>query len=264
MIKQNYIDLMNQEFDGTNSAEQSRELEEYLSSHQEARDYYRELAQALGVFEKVDLLDPPPGLRENILAHLDQQAGADQKASSKEVRQGLWAACSDWFRLPLRPAYAFTFLAGLTFGLMLFAGSNWLTNRHGTDLYDNVKGTANHSSWDLENVSEGELQLPGIVGLYRTMREGSEFKLHLKLRSTKPAVIKFRHGLHTSLQHYSSNNPVPANLTVSSSLVELNHRGNGSYDLVFHEDMDTQAPITMLVFSEGRLVKTQTLEKQDP
>jgi hypothetical protein len=260
MIKQEYIDLMNQELDGTNSADQSRELELFLGSHPEARTYYRELAQAVGVFEKVDLLDPPPGLRDSILAHLDQQAESDPAASLDKDRQGLLAACRGWFRLPLRPAYAFTFLAGLTFGLMLFTGSNWLTDRHGTDLYDNVRGTANHSSWDLEAVSEGELRLPGIEGLYRTMREGPDLRLRLKLRSNKPAVIKFQYGPHTTLQHYSSSNPVPSNLTVSNSLVELNHQGQGSYNLVFHEDMDTQAPITMLVFSEGRLVKTQTLE----
>ena len=66
MIKQEYIDLMNQEFDRTNTPEQSQKLEEYLSGHSEARSYYRELAQALGVFENVDMLNPPPGLRESI------------------------------------------------------------------------------------------------------------------------------------------------------------------------------------------------------
>ena len=264
MIKQKYIDLMNMEFDGTNSAEQSLELEQFLASHSEARTYYQELAQALGVFEKVDPLDPPPGLRDSILAQVDRRADPGSATSAATEGAGLLAAIGDWIRPALRPAYALTFLAGLVFGLALFAGSDWLTNRHGTDLYDNVKGTANHDSWDPEVVSEGELQFPGINGLYRTMRNGPDLQLHLKLRSTKPAVIKFRHGPHTSLQHYSSNNPTPSNLTVSSSLVELNHRGHGSYDLVFHEDMDTQEPITMLVFSEGRLVKSQTLENQGP
>lgn len=267
MMNQEYLDLMNQELDGANSPAQSLKLEKYLSSHQEARTYYRELAQAMGVFEKVDLVDPPRGLKDSILAQVDAMGQPGSAASpSSAAKRGphLLSTIGGWFRLPLQPAYAFTFLAGLAFGLVLYAGSGRLTGGHETDLYDSLAGTASHRSWNLEDISEGELELPGIVGLYRTMREGPDVRLHLKLRSSEPAVIKFRHGPHTTLQHYSSSNPAPANLTVSDSQVELNHRGRGSYDLVFHENMDIQTPITMLVFSGGELIKTQTLENLDP
>ena len=267
MIKQDYINLMNQEFDGTNSPEESRELEDYLSGHSEARTYYRELAQALGVFENVDMLNPQPGLREIILSQVDQLGGQIPGADHASGHKSLLAAIRDLLRPRLEPAYAFTFIVGLAVGLAVFAGSSWLTGRHGTDLYDNVKGTANHSSWNQKAVIEGELELPGIEGLYRTIREGQDLRLSLKLRSEQPAVIQLSLGPYTTLQHYSSTNPVPANLTVSNSLVELNHRGRGSYDLVFHldseRDTENLIPITMLVFSEGRLVMTQTLENED-
>jgi hypothetical protein len=113
-------------------------------------------------------------------------------------------------------------------------------------------------------VTEGQLDLPGVVALYSTKRDGQDLRLHLKLTSQDPAVIKFQHGPNTTLQHFNSINPAPANLTVASTLVELNHRGSGSYDLVFHRDTETQIPIKMLVFSGGRLIKTQTLESMDP
>jgi hypothetical protein len=263
MIKKHYIDLMNQEFDGTNSPEQSRELENFLNSDQEARTYYRELAQALGVFAEVEMIAPPPELGERILAQVDHPAVADQAVAPAEERRGLLAACRELFSLRLQPAYAFTFVVGAVFGLMLFAGSSWLSDRHGTDLYDDVRGTANHGSWDLEEVSEGELTLPGIAGFYRTLHEGQDLRLRLNLRSEAPAVIKFSHGPGTTLQHFNSTNPAPSNLKVSELLVELNHRGRGSYDLVFHGDTKDLKPIKMLVFSEGRLVKTETLEKPD-
>jgi hypothetical protein len=263
MIKPEYIELMNQELDGTNSAEQSRDLEKYLSSHEEARAYYRELVEAVDVFAKVDHLSPPPGLGNSILAQVDQRAGGWPEPDASPRDRSLWASLRDLLRPRLEPAYAFTFLAGLAVGLAIFTGSDWLNNRHGTDLFDEVQGTANHSPWDLEKVTEGQLDLPGVAALYRTMIDGQDLRLHLKLRSQDPTVIKFQHGPQTTLQHFNSSNPAPSNLTVDNTVVQLNHRGRGSYDLVFHRDTENQIPIKMLVFSEGRLIKTQTLESQD-
>lgn len=263
MINPKYIDLMNQELDGTNSPEQSQELERFLNSDQEARTYYSELAQAVGVFAEAEMLTPPTDLADRILARVDHPSAAHQSHPLDEDRPGLLAAFRELFSWRLRPAFATTFAVGMVFGLMLFAGSDWLSDRHGTAIYDEVRGTANPDAWDLEKVSEGELILPGIAGFYRTQRDGQDIRLRLNLRSEAPAVIKFTHGPGTTLQHYNSSNPVPANVQISELLVELNHRGRGSYDLVFHGDTQNPKPIKMLVFSEGRLVKTQMLENPD-
>jgi len=231
MINQKYIDLMNQEFDETNSPEQSRELEDYLNGHEEARSYYQELALALNVFEKVASLDPPPGLVDGIMTRL-----GDKESNLGEE---------------------------LVLGLVLFAGSNRLTSSFGPEQPEYVRGTANHQSWDLERgseISEATLTYPGLSGQYRILRDGPDLRLHLELSSAQPAVIKFRHGPHTALQHYSSNHPTPSTLTASSSGVELNHEGDGSYDLVFRQDMDNQSIVTMLIFSKGGLIHTEKLD----
>ena len=260
MISQKYIDLMNQEFDEANSPEQSRELEEYLTGHQEARTYYRELALALNVFEKVAMLNPPDGLVDGILTRLDDQPGSPSEERPTRDREGLLAACRDLFRLRLQPAYAYTFIGGLVLGLVLFAGSNRLTSDFGPELPGYLSGTVNHH---LELGSEAILDYPGLSGRYSIRRDGADLWLHLELSSAQPAVIKFNHGPHTALQHYSSNHPTPSTLTASSSVVELNHEGDGNYDLVFRQDMDNQMTITMLVFCEGRLIHTETLDEQE-
>jgi hypothetical protein len=261
MINQKYIDLMNQEFDGVNSPEQSRELEDYLNGHEEARTYYRELALALDVFEKVAMLNPPGELGDDIMARVDDRAGNRRAAHPARGNRNLAAACRNLFRLRLQPAYAFTFIAGLVLGLALISGSDRFISGHGPEPSVYLSGTANHRSWDLERGSEASLAYPGLSGRYRTQRDGPDLRLHLELSSTQPAVIKFRHGFHTVLQHYSFDNPTPSTLTVSDSLIELGHQGDGSYDLVFRQDMDNQGPITMLVFSEGRLILTETLDE---
>jgi hypothetical protein len=261
MIKQEYIELMNQELDGANSREQSRELEKYLSGHEEARTYYRELAQAVDMFEKVDMLSPPPGLGNSILAQVDQRAAGFRAASTPQAERGLLAAFRDLFRLRLQPAYAFTFAGGLVLGLALFAGSSWLTSIRGPDQVGYVSGTANHKVLEHGGDLLESLNYPGLSGRYRVQREGNELRLHLELASLKPAVVKFRFGPDTVLQHYHSDNPAPTALQAGLTLAELSHTGDGSYDLVFRREQDSQTPVTMSVFSEGGLVHSETLSK---
>ena len=144
MIKPEYIELMNQELDGTNSAKQSRDLEKYLSSREDARTYYRELAEAVDVFAKVEMLSPPPGLGNSILAQVDQRAGGLPERAISPGHRSLWDSLRDLLRPRLEPAYAFTFAAGLVLGLALFAGSDWLKSGPSLDQADYVSGTANH------------------------------------------------------------------------------------------------------------------------
>ncbi|MCK9996084.1 MAG: hypothetical protein KAH56_07370 [Candidatus Krumholzibacteria bacterium] len=238
MINQKYIELMNQEFDGANSPEQSRDLEDYLRGHEEARTYYRELALALNVFEKVAMLNPPPELGDEILARLKNRAGAHSATDGG----GLLAACRNLFRLRLRPAYAYTFIGGLALGLVLFAGSARLTSN---ELSGQVRGTATHQRWAPEEGAETTLTYPGISGRYHILREGPDLRFHLELSSDLPTVIRF---------HTEGN--------TSSSVVEMTHEGEESYDITFTQDVDIPSQITFMIFSEGRLIHTEILNEQ--
>ena len=240
MINQKYIDLMNQEFDGANSPEQSRDLEDYLSGHEEARTYYRELALALNVFEKVAMLNPPPELGDEILSRLEDRTDTRSNTSSG----GMLAACRNLFRLRLQPAYAYTFIGGLVLGLVLFAGSTRLSSNNGPELSEQVRGMASNQLWVPEYGNETILTYPGISGRYHILHEGPDLKFHLELSSDLPAVIRF---------HTERNN--------SSSVLEMNHQGAESYDLTFSQDVDIPSRTTFMIFSEGRLIHTEILNE---
>jgi hypothetical protein len=241
MINQKYIDLMNQEFDGANSAEQSRDLEDYLTGHEEARTYYRELALALNVFEKVAMLNPPLELGEEILSRLEDREGTQSASGSG----GMLAACRNLFRLRLQPAYAYTFIGGLVLGLVLFAGSTRLNSSNGPELSAQVRGMASHQPWVPHDGIETTLTYPGISGRYRILSDGPDLRFHLELSSDLPAVLKFHTERNTS-----------------SSVVEMSHQGQESYDLTFSQDVDIPSRTTFMIFSEGRLIHTEILNEQ--
>lgn len=267
MIQQKHIDLMNQELDGINTPRQSAELEDILKEHDEARTYYRELTLALDVFEKVPLLTPPPELAPDILARLEQRPDESVQNGGRDTGQDLWAACREtlhrgWRYRP-RPAFAFTFVAGLVFGLVLYAGSMHLASDRNFDPNGQLSATANHRGWGPQAVTDNQLSVPGLEGRVRTQRAGQDIRLHLELQADLPAMIQISHGPHTDLKQYQTTNPDPAGLSVSSAGMEISHQGRGSYDLVFFQDTADMTPILMSIFSEGRLVHRETLAGQE-
>ena len=261
MISQKFIDLMNQELDGANAPEQSRELEEFLENNEEARSYYRELALALNLFEKVAMVDPPPELNAEILARTRAADQRPETAGAGASGEGLWAACRNLFTERRRLAHSLTFAAGLLFGVVLLAGSSWLDLRYGADLNEQVTGTVNHQMWNPELVVEGAWHDPAVRGNYRLQEEGPTLRLHLEVVAAEAAVIKLTHDPLTSLQNFRSDHPAPAHLAVTGSEVELNLDGPGSYDLEFQRNHKSKSPMQMSVFAEGRLVHTQSLDE---
>jgi hypothetical protein len=261
MISQKYIDLMNQELDGVNTPDQTRELEKFLQDQQEARTYYRELALALNVFEKVAMVDPPPGLSAAILEGAGTGRDSHQTATVPSDAGGLWAAMRHLFSQRPRQAHTLTFTAGLVCGLVLLAGSSWLDTRHGTELNGQVLGTASVQDRDLTVTAKGAWHDPAIEGHYSARQEGRTLHLRLKVAATGPALIQFSHGPQTSLQHFDTDNPAESRLSVSGAQVELNLTGMGSYDLEFHRNMENKSHIQMTVYSEGRLVHTEPLNE---
>lgn len=267
MIQQKHIDLMNQELDGINTPTQSAELEEFLKEHEEARTYYRELTLALNVFEKVPLLEVPTDLAPDILAHIEQHPDEAVRRSGQDNGQGLWASCREtlgrgWQYRP-QPAFAFTFVAGLVFGLVLYAGSMYLASDRSTDPNGQLSATANHRGWGSRAVTDNQLSVPGLEGRVRTQRAGQDIQLHLELQADLPAMIQISHGPHTDLKQYQTTNPNSSGLSVSSTGTEINHQGRGSYDLVFFQDTADTTPIMMSIFYEGRLVHRETLTGQE-
>ncbi len=267
MIQQKHIDLMNQELDGINTPTQSAELENFLKEHEEARTYYRELTLALNVFEKVTMLEVPPDLAPDILARIEQRPDESAPRSGRDNGQSLWAACREtWgrcWRYRPQPALAFTFVAGLVFGLVLYAGSMYLASDRNMDPNGQLSATANHRGWGPQAVTDNQLSVPGLEGRVRTQRTGQDIRLHLELQADLPAMIQISHGPHTDLKQYQTTNPDPAGLSVSSAGMEISHQGRGSYDLVFFQDTTDKTPIMMSIFSEGRLVHRETLAGQE-
>ncbi|MFH1755893.1 MAG: hypothetical protein ABIA59_09340, partial [Candidatus Latescibacterota bacterium] len=74
MIPDKYMELINQEIDGTNSSARSAELGEYMKEHPEALRCFDELNELTRSFSQMGAVDPPAELRALILSRIAESA----------------------------------------------------------------------------------------------------------------------------------------------------------------------------------------------
>lgn len=98
-----------------------------------------------------------------------------------------------------------------------------------------------------------------VQGLYRARLEGRDLSLGLEVQAEQPAVLRITPGPGTSLQHFRTDNPAAARLSVSETAVEVDLAGPGRLDFEFQGSTENFSPMELAVFSEGRLVHSATL-----
>lgn len=110
MIPDRYIELMQREIDGVNSNKQSAKLTAYLEQHEQARVFFDELAATANTLRRIERVEPPPQLRQQIVDALPKHRYPRRRKSWL----GLLAALPipDFARKP-----GFAFAGGLGLGL---------------------------------------------------------------------------------------------------------------------------------------------------
>jgi hypothetical protein len=263
MIPDKYIELMNREVDGVNSRSESRTLKEYLSSESEARRYYHELCDAVGLFEKVTPLDPPPHLRQRILdLSVDQTAQSFSTASTSGSENGFWQSLRDAFSFRSQPSHAYAFVAGLLAGVVLL-GLVWQAGPSGQmDGIDSVYGTILAAEKAGRATTSGSIpiDLPGIEGHTRAIYVEDHILVQLSLTSQEQVQVKVRYDERAECESFRSSSPGSCDLTITGRELELSHSGVGDYDILLQYAERIQPPIEMQIITDGTVLSELSIE----
>lgn len=107
--------LMNDQLDGVATPEDSERLKRHLAESAEARTRFRELGDVFASLNRVEMVDPPSDLGQNVIRSIRQHAGPAPE------RLGWLESLREAFRK--RPAlrYAYSFAAGAGAAVVVFA-----------------------------------------------------------------------------------------------------------------------------------------------
>ncbi len=246
MIKQKYIELMNQEIDGVNTASESRQLAEYLKTDSELRQYFHELEGALQIFEQVDPLEAPSHLSEAV------REAVDALNPAPAVRRVPVKTSSGW-RSFFKPVGALSFATGALFGLILFAGFNQYNNGTSPNQPNWIQGTATSQislNTRFRDVGPA-LSLPGLSGQVSVLARDPGTLIRLKIRADERVLVRFNYLEPVFLAGYQATYANAYLLNSTKRSAELEHQGDGEYFFLFSHPDGSDAEIELELQATG-------------
>ncbi len=246
MTEDKYIALMNQELDGVNSPGQARELAAYLDSDPEARQYFQELQDALQIFQKVDLIDPPGGLAELIDESVNAVDRARAAARVAENTPSVW-------RRFFQPNRVVAFTTGALCGLIVFAGVTQFNPGGGDSRSAWIRGTATTMTESPSHYRAGGLgiDLPGVTGQVSVLDGDPGTLIRLEIAADEKVKVRLNYGAALAFNGYHATHGKNYQLTRTETTTELEHQGDGDYYFLFSHTEGTDAVIEIDVQTAG-------------
>lgn len=244
--------LMNQEIDGANSPAESRELDDALRQDPGARRKFAELKEALGFFDQVELLDPPPGLRERIMRATEEVAAPP----APSWRHGLRA----WLRPVFRPIPVGSFALGVAVCLlfMVTVGDRMGAVDPQADLLQGMAGqdrdTLAMAPAVVRSLDHGPLR-----GRLVLSEHGPGLKLAVEIVEAPEYQVLVTWGSGLACAGFEGPGGGTTGLRVSGDAVAFAPTVRGRYEILFDRTQKPWSPIKIQIHHEGELVAEYNL-----
>jgi len=247
--------LMNQELDGANSPAESRRLAEELAADPGARRRFAELRETIGIFTRIETLQPPPGLRARILAAVRPVAPEPRTPRASRARVFL----RELLGPVRRPALAGTFALGLVAGLLLYAAVGGLPGREipGDGLLSGMAGP-DLDTLSLASGSARVLDQGPVHGRARLVELAAGFVLDLDLATEPGHEVRVTFGPGLTCTGFTSPGRAARNLRVSGGEVSFLAAPAGRYVLELGRTGQPLSTIVLQIHHEGELVAEHT------
>jgi hypothetical protein len=249
MSNDRYIELINQDVDGTISTDEKHELDVYLADHPDARRLHEQLKELPRLLSEVKQVEPPPQLKQEIISRL--QAGSYRREQRRAKSAGFRL-----FGVDFDFKYAYGFAAGLIFGVAVYAialvgvaqdGQLDPLDISGTALQRGASGetrTADSFAFDVEG-AQGRLQADigrdqAIIHIYVTSQRAIEIALNFNRNQVDFKGYRLTPGQNGEIK-------------ISAGGVRLVHEGDCEYHLLFGLLSGLKSDIRFEIYADGLL-----------
>lgn len=255
MVEEKYIQLIHQEIDGQNSADESKDLQSYLLKNEEASKLYSELNGISHILEKVEVKEPSQNLKKNILNAIQPYGYPTQETSASP---GFLQNIKSIFSIK----YGFSFAAGLVAGLILFAivgnqdfqaPANEISNFYGTMI-------PKEAGKSMQPASFFEINLDAVNGSVNVKKNNEVVLVELKLTPSH-IIDATLHFDETKLgfDGIAKENDFPEG-SIEYSVNQIKIRSNSKNDyLIFFKRLDLEANINVKITQNGTLLLAEVL-----
>lgn len=226
-------ELINGEIDGVNGRAETDELAALLRSDPEARRRHDELREAVGLLERLEMVEPPAELRDRIMSAVDEAGtvpGPERPPRAFAPGDALRGLVG-WLR---RPAVVPAFAAGVLATLILVAVGRQLESGPPAPAQRDLLGVVLPEQTPA--LAGFESASPGVRGAWRAVQEGERTLLRLDLETERPVDVSVQAGRGSVCTGHLSVRPPAGGVSVEGGRIVLRGVSRGRHDLLFRQD----------------------------
>lgn len=249
MINDRYIELINEDVDGTISSDEKRELDAYLADHPDARRLHEQLKELPRLLLEVNQVEPPPELKQAILSEVRPGRYRRKQRRSRSAGLSLFGGKFD-FR------YAYGFAAGLIFGVAIYAIALVGGTQDGQLDPLDISGSAlqRGSSEGTKTVDSFAFDVDGVQGRLQADLGRDQVILHLHVKAERAIEVALNFDRsRISFQGYRLSSAQTGELKLSAGQVRIMHEGESEYNLLFGLLSGQTSDIRFEIYADGLL-----------
>ena len=258
MIPEKYIELMNKEIDGINSAAESGDLNVHLAAHPEASEFFDKLKGVAVALDQVHEVEPPSDLKRLIMSSLPR------REVPRGARPVFLGSIRSMFSAQPGLGYALCFLAGIGIGILALIA---LRNTEGkSSESDDLYGTLmqNESTANLTPGNSLQINVGDISGT-ATLKSSPRYAVaELRISSSRSVdVILEYKGDEVKMSGVGAKGGLKDNVIVNSNSVQVTHKGTETYVFAFNGTAQSGRSINLKLMAEGNVLYEHSLSAED-
>ena len=234
------------ELDGSATAEERAELERRLEASPEARARYDEMKGVFHMLDRVEMVEPPPALKERVILGLPPVSAPRP---------------SSWWRSAFqrRPSlgWGYSFAAGLASGLLvvvLASGSDNPMFARSTDPARLSGSMVPLPDRDVAIVDKARLELDGNAAEVKIRSAGRETFVRFETETpSADLLVGYDPGVFV-LQTFQQGGAASGQVDLEPGRIHIRKAGHSRYELVLRQIGITQPPLQVSIQSRDRIV----------
>jgi hypothetical protein len=247
--------LINGEIDGVNSAAESEELAALLRADPAARHRREELHEAMRLLGRLEMVEPPPGLHQRIMAELGTDAALSPGSASRRLLAwtGALRGIPGWLGRPTTlPAFA----AGVLVALLLVVV--------GRQIEPGLQAPATRDMLGLVMPEDGRAvatfhsSTPAVLGTWRAVQDGPRTLLSLELATQEPVTVLLEAGAGVTCAGFLGQRPPAGGMSISGGRIEMSGLSGGRFDLLFLQESPGALSFRARISTEGVAIDERT------
>ena len=256
MTDEKYIELMNSEIDGGNSAHQTKMLMEYLDKNSDARQMFNDLLSLGNSLRAVRQSEPPENLKKNVM-------NAIRGGISGQEKRGFAFLSRFGSILPKSNVrYAYVFAFGLLAGIIVYSvfGGDFFTKnlRDHSDLYGTILPNETYNGSRI--VDQASWKLAEAAGSTKILSSGNVVLADIEIEAAPDVELIM--GFDQSAMKFSAFRQFTmagSRLESGEDYVRMTNIGHNHYIVIFDGNGKGGSPLTLKLVISGRLILEKTL-----